>query len=167
MRHAPNPGRNPPIVLYVAALALFGVFCSALPAAQAGQSGKDTSVVHITLLGTTDLHGHIDPIDYYSNKPAQLGLAKIVTLVRRVRAEQPNVLLLDSGDIIQGLPIVYRSAQSVRDLIIEHLTRTGIIPATANHNWHIEPQGTVEALRQAAGGTRAQWAISMARWEID
>jgi len=112
MRHAPQPGRNPLIVLYLAALALCGVFCSALPAVQAGEN---TSVVHITLLGTTDLHGHIDPIDYYSNKPAQLGLAKIATLVRRVRAEQPNVLLLDSGDIIQGTPLAYYFARKDTD----------------------------------------------------
>jgi 2',3'-cyclic-nucleotide 2'-phosphodiesterase (5'-nucleotidase family) len=59
------------------------------------------------LLGTTDLHGHIEPLDYYTNKPAQLGLAKIATLIRRVRTEQPNVLLLDSGDIIQGTPLAY------------------------------------------------------------
>src|ERR1700676_2213149 len=62
----------------------------------AAQAPRDSSGVHITLLGTTDLHGHLDPIDYYTNKPAQLGLAKIATLIRRVRAEQPNVLLLDS-----------------------------------------------------------------------
>ncbi|MGH9681689.1 MAG: bifunctional metallophosphatase/5'-nucleotidase, partial [Candidatus Acidiferrales bacterium] len=69
--------------------------------------------VHITRLGTTDLHGHIEPLDYYSNKSAQLGLAKIATLVRSIRAAEPNVLLLDSGDTIQGTPLAYYFA--VRD----------------------------------------------------
>jgi len=61
--------------------------------------------VQITILGTTDLHGNINPIDYYTNKPDNRGLAKVATLIKRVRKEQPNVLLIDSGDTIQGSPL--------------------------------------------------------------
>ncbi|HSD44984.1 MAG TPA: 5'-nucleotidase C-terminal domain-containing protein [Pyrinomonadaceae bacterium] len=61
--------------------------------------------VQITILGTTDLHGNINPIDYYTNKPDNRGLAKIATLIKRVRREHPNVLLIDSGDTIQGSPL--------------------------------------------------------------
>jgi len=61
--------------------------------------------VQITILGTTDLHGNIDPIDYYTNKPDNRGLAKIATLIKRIRKDQPNVLLIDSGDTIQGTPL--------------------------------------------------------------
>jgi len=61
--------------------------------------------VQITILGTTDLHGNIDPIDYYTNKPDNRGLAKVATLIKRVRREHPNVLLIDSGDTIQGTPL--------------------------------------------------------------
>ena len=61
--------------------------------------------VQITILGTTDLHGNIDPIDYYTNKPDNRGLAKVATQIKRIRKEQPNVLLIDSGDTIQGSPL--------------------------------------------------------------
>ena len=61
--------------------------------------------VQITILGTTDLHGNIDPIDYYTNKPDNRGFAKIATLIKRIRKEQPNVMLIDSGDTIQGSPL--------------------------------------------------------------
>lgn len=61
--------------------------------------------VQITVLGTTDLHGNIYPIDYYTNKPDNRGLAKVATLIKRVRREQPNVVLIDSGDTIQGTPL--------------------------------------------------------------
>jgi len=81
----------------------------------AAQAPEPSSRVHLTLLGTTDLHGHIEPLDYYSNKPAQLGLAKIATLIRGVRAEEPNVLLLDSGDTIQGTPLAYYFARKDTD----------------------------------------------------
>ena len=61
--------------------------------------------VQITILSTTDLHGNINPIDYYTNKPDNRGLAKMATLIKRFRKEQPNLLLIDSGDTIQGSPL--------------------------------------------------------------
>lgn len=61
--------------------------------------------VQITILGTTDLHGNILPVDYYTNKSDNRGIAKVATLIKRVRKEQPNVLLIDSGDTIQGSPL--------------------------------------------------------------
>ena len=61
--------------------------------------------VQITILGTTDLHGNINPIDYYTNKADNRGFAKVATLIKRVRKEQPNTLLIDSGDTIQGSPL--------------------------------------------------------------
>jgi 2',3'-cyclic-nucleotide 2'-phosphodiesterase/3'-nucleotidase len=61
--------------------------------------------VQITILGTTDLHGNINPIDYYTDKADNRGLAKVATLIKRVRKEQPNTLLIDSGDTIQGSPL--------------------------------------------------------------
>lgn len=70
---------------------------------QDGQVARDR--VQITILGTTDLHGNIDPIDYYTNKADNRGLAKIATLIKRIRKDQANVLLIDSGDTIQGTPL--------------------------------------------------------------
>ncbi|MGC1186614.1 MAG: 5'-nucleotidase C-terminal domain-containing protein [Candidatus Acidiferrales bacterium] len=102
------------VVAPVAVVIAMGV--AVAPAASRAQMSASTSsssagappaTVDLTLLGTTDLHGHIEPLDYYTNKPANLGLAKIATLIRQVRAERPNVLLLDSGDTIQGTPLAY------------------------------------------------------------
>jgi 2',3'-cyclic-nucleotide 2'-phosphodiesterase/3'-nucleotidase len=59
----------------------------------------------VRLLSTTDLHGWIMGYDYYSGKPANRGLAKVATLIRQARAEQPASLLLDCGDTIQGSPL--------------------------------------------------------------
>lgn len=69
-------------------------------------SGAPTRV-QITILGTTDLHGNIYPLDYYTNKPDNRGLAKIATLIKQARKENPNALLIDSGDTIQGTPLEY------------------------------------------------------------
>lgn len=65
------------------------------------------SRVHVTIMSTTDLHGNILPLDYYTNTPDQRGLAKVSTLVKQARKENPNLLLVDSGDTIQGSPIEY------------------------------------------------------------
>ncbi len=50
-----------------------------------------------------------------SKAEAQLGLAKVATLIQRVRAERPNVLLFDSGDTIQGTPLAYFAAREDAD----------------------------------------------------
>jgi len=66
-----------------------------------------TSRVHITIVGTTDLHGNILPKDYYTEKAEGRGIAKAATIIRKVRQENPNLLLLDSGDTIQGTPLEF------------------------------------------------------------
>ncbi len=61
----------------------------------------------ITLLQTTDLHSNLMPFDYYANKEADWGLSKVASLVAQERAADPNALLIDSGDTIQGTPLGY------------------------------------------------------------
>ncbi len=56
----------------------------------------------LTVLCTADLHGSVrsTPGRYLDHNDGSL--LRVATLVRRVRAETPNVLLLDAGDIFQG-----------------------------------------------------------------
>src|ERR1043166_7013186 len=92
------PTKKPCLVL----VALLFLLLSCFPQSVTVQSER----VQITILGTTDLHGNLNPIDSYTNKPDNRGLAKIATLIKAIRKEQPNVLLIDSGDTIQGSPLV-------------------------------------------------------------
>ena len=59
----------------------------------------------ITILHTNDTHSQIDPIlendQTYAGKG---GVARRATLVKRVRKENPNTLLIDAGDVLQGTP---------------------------------------------------------------
>lgn len=71
--------------------------------------------VKITLLATTDLHGNIYPYDYYSAKAANRGLAKIASLIAAERADNPNNILIDCGDTIQGTPLEYVYQTQVRN----------------------------------------------------
>jgi 2',3'-cyclic-nucleotide 2'-phosphodiesterase (5'-nucleotidase family) len=65
-------------------------------------SGVEARQVSITILHTTDLHGHILPVVDYEGRTNVGGLARCATAIRQVRAEQPNTLLVDAGDTIQG-----------------------------------------------------------------
>src|SRR6266704_5770683 len=62
---------------------------------------------HITILSTTDMHGRVFPIDYYTNKYDNVGITKVAMLVKEARKNDPDLLLLDSGDTIQGTPLEY------------------------------------------------------------
>ncbi len=60
---------------------------------------------HITILHTNDVHSHIEPFGPNdSRNPNMGGVARRATLVEQIRAENPNTLLLDAGDIFQGTP---------------------------------------------------------------
>src|SRR5260370_1851785 len=62
---------------------------------------------HVVILSTTDMHGRIFPIDYYTNKYDNVGIAKVATLVKEARKNDPDLLLVDSGDTIQRTPLEY------------------------------------------------------------
>ncbi|MBA4494720.1 bifunctional metallophosphatase/5'-nucleotidase [Paenactinomyces guangxiensis] len=72
---------------------------------------KEKKTAHLTIMSTSDLHGFITPINYTDNSPANHGLAKIATLVKQVRKQNPEALLFDSGDTIQGSPMEYYHAR--------------------------------------------------------
>ena len=64
------------------------------------------STVSLQILSTTDIHTNILNYDYYKDVEANnLGLAKTALLVQEARKKNPNSLLFDNGDSIQGTPL--------------------------------------------------------------
>ncbi|MEV6023197.1 5'-nucleotidase C-terminal domain-containing protein [Streptomyces sp. NPDC052036] len=95
---------------------------AAAPAAQASPAAsarKGPKRYALTVMGTTDLHGHVFNWDYFKDAEYTdtarnaMGLARISTLVNQVRKEKGhcNTLLLDAGDTIQGTPLTYYYAR--------------------------------------------------------
>ncbi len=59
----------------------------------------------VTILYTNDTHSQIDPIlDNDKTYGVKGGVARRAPLVKRVRKENPNTLLIDGGDVCQGTP---------------------------------------------------------------
>jgi len=65
----------------------------------------DSRQKHLTILHTNDVHSYIDPFpaDHPKN-PNKGGVARRAALIEGIRKENPNLLLLDAGDIFQGTP---------------------------------------------------------------
>lgn len=59
----------------------------------------------LTVLHTNDVHSYIDPFPADHPRNANMGgVARRAALIESIRKENPNVLLLDAGDIFQGTP---------------------------------------------------------------
>lgn len=85
-------------------LGMGGLFLGLGGYALPSQAAKN-KLTKITLLHTNDLHSHIDPFpDSDPKHPGLGGFARINALVKRIRAKEEHLLLLDCGDIFQGTP---------------------------------------------------------------
>ena len=91
------------VVIGFFALTLLSLSISVHTSAQRGAAQR----AHVVILGTTDMHGRVFPIDYYTNKYDNVGITKVATLVKEARKTDPDLLLVDSGDTIQGTPLEY------------------------------------------------------------
>lgn len=95
----------------------------------------------LTLLHTNDPHGRV-----YLPEEAY-GLTRVATLVRQIRQEMPNVLLLDAGDLIHGTP--EERAFTGRPMI-EAMNALQYDAATAgNHEFDFGQRITRQALEKA------------------
>lgn len=69
------------------------------------QSFTASKTKKITILHTNDVHSHIDPFGPNDARNANKGgVARRASLIKSIRNENPNTLLLDAGDIFQGTP---------------------------------------------------------------
>jgi len=99
---------------------------------------------HLRLMETTDLHVHVFPYDYYSDKPVDtVGLARTAAHIADIRAQATNTLLLDNGDFLQGNPmgdyIAYERGMKEGDLhpIIAAMNAVGYDAGTlGNHEFN-------------------------------
>ena len=61
------------------------------------------NLTQLTILHTNDMHSHIHPFESGRNKGLG-GMTQRATIIKKIRNEGNQVLLLDAGDIFQGTP---------------------------------------------------------------
>ncbi len=109
------------------------------------------------ILVSSDVHGHIQPVDYRTGEKEHTGLAKMATLIRQARIRTPELLLLDNGDLLQGTPLSYYAATIGKDDVnpaIRVLNELGYDAAIiGNHEFNYGQ----ELLRKAIGDSQFPW----------
>lgn len=110
--------------------------------------GLSTADKRITIMHTNDTHARIEPFPDGSGEYANMGgTARRAALIKKVREEQPNNLLLDAGDVFQGTPYFnfYDGA-----LDFELMSMMGYDASTiGNHEFDNEVEGFVKVAPKA------------------
>lgn len=108
----------------------------------------------VTILSTTDMHAHISPVDYYTGRPEVGGLASLATILRQIRREVPDALLIDCGDTIQGTPLAAfhaRKNNTPPDPMMLAMNALGFDAMTmGNHEYNFGVEVREKARREAA-----------------
>src|SRR5262245_13810382 len=81
-------------------------FALALPfaACRSSDSSAPLEPIHLVILHTNDVHGQVLPLESAAGTSVGEvgGLARVAAYIERVRAEEPNVVVVDAGDWSQG-----------------------------------------------------------------
>lgn len=81
-------------------VSLLMIMSFAMPTWARDRAAKEMT---LTILGTSDMHGNLTSWSYEANKDyANSGFARTATLVKETKAQNPNTLVIDNGDTIQG-----------------------------------------------------------------
>ena len=110
---------------------------------------EHAEMVKLTILHTNDVHSRIDPFPMDGTANQGLGgAARRATLIKKIRAAESNVLLLDAGDIFQGTPYFnfYNG-----ELEMKLMTEMGYDAATiGNHDFDAGMENLVKQLKNAS-----------------
>ncbi len=102
----------------------------------------------VTILHTNDTHARIEPFPETAPRYAGMGgVARRATLIRQLRSENPDSLLLDAGDVFQGTPYFNKFNGS---LDFEVMSKMGYDAVTiGNHEFDNGVRGFEEVMGKA------------------
>ncbi len=101
------------------------------PGLRAGQGNRKT----VSLIHTTDLHGHILPTRTYTGIENVGGFARCATMIRRWRREHPDSLLLDIGDVYQGTAASHATQGAMMMRLFNLLGYDAWTPGNHDFDW--------------------------------
>src|SRR5438093_7120206 len=113
-------------------------FLSAFPTLASAAAALESDTVCISILHTTDLHGHILPTSDYNGNPDYGGLARCAAQTRRWRRQNSNSILIDVGDVYQGTDVSLRNKGELMIDLFNHLKYDAWIVGNHEFDWGIE-----------------------------
>src|SRR5215472_3054424 len=112
---------------------------SAFPTLASASAALEPDMACISILHTTDLHGHILPTSDYDGTTDLGGLARCVTQIQRWRRQNPNSILIDAGDVYQGTDVSLRNKGGLMIDLFNHLNYDAWVIGNHEFDWGIEP----------------------------
>jgi 5'-nucleotidase / UDP-sugar diphosphatase len=125
-------------------LVIIPVLCVALIGHRVNSEPQSPDL-QFTILHTNDLHSHDEPFTEFGKSIG--GMARIGHLIRSIRKQEPNTLVVDAGDIFQGTPFFSKYHGAVE---VHLLNEIGYDLFTiGNHEFDDGPENLAEQLKQA------------------
>ncbi len=112
---------------------------SAFPGVARAFTPPPSDRVTVSILHTTDIHGHILPCTDYDGTPDVGGFARCVTQIRRWRRKNPNTILVDVGDVYQGTQVALQNKGEVMIDLFNHLRYDAWVVGNHEFDWGIDP----------------------------
>jgi 2',3'-cyclic-nucleotide 2'-phosphodiesterase (5'-nucleotidase family) len=110
----------------------------AVPTLASAAATLNPDTVCISILHTTDLHGHILPTSDYDGNPDRGGLARCARQIRRWQEENPNSILIDIGDVYQGTDVSLRNKGALMVDLLNHLEYDTWVVGNHEFDWGME-----------------------------
>ncbi|SQH72324.1 Trifunctional nucleotide phosphoesterase protein YfkN precursor [Porphyromonas crevioricanis] len=85
-------------------IAAWGVFCCVFLSACSGERTTEIRIIH-----TTDIHGNYFSFDFLADSAGTGSMSRLSSFLKEARKQNPSLLLIDGGDILQGTPAAYYS----------------------------------------------------------
>lgn len=110
----------------------------AFPTLANAAAAVEPDTVCVSILHTTDLHGHILPTSDYDGTADRGGFARCITQIRRWRTQNPNSILVDIGDVYQGTDVSLRNKGELMIDLFNHLKYDAWVIGNHEFDWGIE-----------------------------
>ncbi|MBR5010824.1 MAG: metallophosphoesterase, partial [Clostridia bacterium] len=119
--------------------ALILLLCLCLCAGLLCAGGETRGEKRVLVIETSDIHGYIMDISAGSSEKFQYKLARIAYLINEARSsgEYDDVLLLDGGDLYQGMPVSMMTGGAVIRAAVDAMGYDAVCLGNHEFDWEV------------------------------
>ena len=114
-----------------------GLYCATPRIARAATALSD-DIVQISIIHTTDVHGHILPTSDYAGNADLGGIARCATQIRQWRRQNRNSILIDAGDVYQGTDVSLRTNGTLMIDLFNYLKYDAWVIGNHEFDWGLD-----------------------------